>query len=306
MKRTTCAILAVLTTISLRETKAADHGMQIQMLESEIVKLTTEKQQKYAELEKCAGSVKGFKIAGISLIGLTAVGVAYNIHQHSVSKGLDGQIVAAEQAKAERAKEDRRRQVAQQQSQSSQDYVTIEETPIPASGIPNNIDGYRGDLEIYEDEVGEVKDKCISCGGEFSRNGNSFECVFKNPETITQGCEEYFNPEIKVNTGAVMSVYGKVIYENKTKIEIRCTDCGGGEKVLTAEVIKQGCTGAGGIFSESTVGRYLNCTFAGQYENAELCRIKCRGLLTTNFFLASWERGENHEGGCFCSYDTQR
>ena len=41
--------------------------------------LVQEKERKMAELEKCQGSTKGLKIAGISTLGLTAVGVAGNI-----------------------------------------------------------------------------------------------------------------------------------------------------------------------------------------------------------------------------------
>ncbi|MCQ2571882.1 MAG: hypothetical protein MJ165_02700 [Alphaproteobacteria bacterium] len=62
--------------------------------DSEISRLTAEKQRKYAELEKCAKSVKGLQIAGISTIGLTAGGVALNISQANKSKTLDNQINA--------------------------------------------------------------------------------------------------------------------------------------------------------------------------------------------------------------------
>ena len=41
--------------------------------------LVREKQRKIEELEKCMGATKGLKIAGISTLGLTAVGVAGNI-----------------------------------------------------------------------------------------------------------------------------------------------------------------------------------------------------------------------------------
>ena len=44
-----------------------------------VTQLMQEKQRKMAELEKCMGSTKGLKIAGISTLGLTAVGVAGNI-----------------------------------------------------------------------------------------------------------------------------------------------------------------------------------------------------------------------------------
>ena len=42
-------------------------------------KLVREKQRKMAELEKCMGSTKGLKIAGLSTLGLTAVGVVGNV-----------------------------------------------------------------------------------------------------------------------------------------------------------------------------------------------------------------------------------
>ena len=48
--------------------------------------LVREKQRKMAELEKCMGSTQGLKIAGLSTIGLTAVGVAGNIAE---AKKLD-------------------------------------------------------------------------------------------------------------------------------------------------------------------------------------------------------------------------
>lgn len=41
--------------------------------------LVREKQRKMEELEKCMGATKGLKIAGVSTLGLTAVGVAGNI-----------------------------------------------------------------------------------------------------------------------------------------------------------------------------------------------------------------------------------
>ena len=41
--------------------------------------LVREKQQKMEQLEKCMGASKGLKIAGVSTLGLTAVGVAGNI-----------------------------------------------------------------------------------------------------------------------------------------------------------------------------------------------------------------------------------
>ena len=45
----------------------------------EIIDLISEKQRKLDQLEQCSQKTKGFKIAGVSTIGLTAVGIAGNV-----------------------------------------------------------------------------------------------------------------------------------------------------------------------------------------------------------------------------------
>ena len=52
---------------------------------SQIQRLLNEKQEKISQLEECDSKRKGFMIAGISTIGLTAVGVGVNIAQASKS-----------------------------------------------------------------------------------------------------------------------------------------------------------------------------------------------------------------------------
>ena len=59
---------------------------------SQITRLLQQKKQKMAQLEQCAQKVKGFKIAGISTLGLTAVGVGGNIALASKNKQLDKEI----------------------------------------------------------------------------------------------------------------------------------------------------------------------------------------------------------------------
>lgn len=54
--------------------------------------LVREKQRKMEELEKCMGSSKGLKIAGLSTIGLTAVGVAGNIAEAQKLQEYDDAI----------------------------------------------------------------------------------------------------------------------------------------------------------------------------------------------------------------------
>ena len=62
---------------------------------SQIQRLVREKQEKVSKLEECDGKRKGFMIAGISTIGLTAVGVGVNIAQANKSKKLDTSINSA-------------------------------------------------------------------------------------------------------------------------------------------------------------------------------------------------------------------
>lgn len=139
MKRTISITCALLAALSLREARAVSYDMQMQMLDSEIARLTAEKQQKYAELEKCAGSVKGFKIAGISLIGLTAGLAVYNIHQAGVSKGLTGQIAAAEEKKAQREAEELRRQQEDQARQVAEAVKQAEQVAQPVAPTQTDV-----------------------------------------------------------------------------------------------------------------------------------------------------------------------
>lgn len=54
--------------------------------------LVREKQRKMEELEKCMASTKGLKIAGLSTIGLTAVGVAGNVVEAQKIKEYESDI----------------------------------------------------------------------------------------------------------------------------------------------------------------------------------------------------------------------
>ena len=74
---------------------------------SQIQRLLNEKQEKISQLEECDSKRKGFMIAGISTIGLTAVGVGVNIAQASKSNKLSNQI------------EDQNRELEKQQSNLS-------------------------------------------------------------------------------------------------------------------------------------------------------------------------------------------
>ena len=65
-------------------------------LDDKIADLTKQKLEKIAELEECQKSSKGLKIAGITTLGVSTVGIAANIGEAVALKKLDGQISEAE------------------------------------------------------------------------------------------------------------------------------------------------------------------------------------------------------------------
>jgi len=64
-----------------------DEEFRNQMLDNEIERLTMQRDEKYAELQKCEKSTKGFKIAGITTLVATGVGVYGNIKLSQKIKG---------------------------------------------------------------------------------------------------------------------------------------------------------------------------------------------------------------------------
>ncbi len=112
----------------------------------EIQRLISEKQQKIAALEKCSRKVKGFKIAGISTIGLTTVGTIGNIalsnKREDVSNQLQtaNQTLAAQQA-AERAAAEEARKKAECEKNPDKEW-TVEgckdKVTTPPVTTPNN------------------------------------------------------------------------------------------------------------------------------------------------------------------------
>lgn len=64
---------------------------------SQIQRLLDQKEEKIKQLEECEGKKQGWMIAGISTIGLTAVGVGVNIAQANKSNKLSGEIEQSKQ-----------------------------------------------------------------------------------------------------------------------------------------------------------------------------------------------------------------
>jgi len=66
---------------------ASDIDFTNQMLDSEIERLTKQRDEKFAALQKCEETTKGFKIAGIATLAATGVGIYGNI---KLSQKLQG------------------------------------------------------------------------------------------------------------------------------------------------------------------------------------------------------------------------
>ena len=71
--------------------------------------LVAEKQQKLNKLEKCQGTTKNLKIAGLSTLGITAIGVGANIAEAVVLNDYKDQVktATAERDKQQKIKDDR-------------------------------------------------------------------------------------------------------------------------------------------------------------------------------------------------------
>jgi hypothetical protein len=69
---------ALAFTLVMGGVRADDNfDIQIQLLDNEIAQLTAEKQRQFPALDRCARQTRNFRIAGISLIGVTVAGFAY-------------------------------------------------------------------------------------------------------------------------------------------------------------------------------------------------------------------------------------
>ena len=134
--------------------------------------LVREKQRKMEELEKCMGATNGLKIAGLSTIGLTAVGVAGNVAQakkldeyesgiESKQKELEkvNKDIAEKEAEIKKAKE--AEEAAAAQKKAAEENGT--ETPTTNDSlayIPNSQDGL----------------KCYGSGGNWDESSKTCDC----------------------------------------------------------------------------------------------------------------------------------
>ena len=68
----------------------AETNLRIQMLDAQIEKLESERATKLADLQKCEKETKGFKIAGLSTLALTGVGIYANVKLNEKIANISG------------------------------------------------------------------------------------------------------------------------------------------------------------------------------------------------------------------------
>ena len=94
-----------------------------------ITQLIAEKQAKMEKLEKCQGTTKNLKIAGISTLGITAVGIGANIAEAVVLKDTKEKVKEAEKKRDEQQKIKDERLAQQKKQECEKDstkYWTID------------------------------------------------------------------------------------------------------------------------------------------------------------------------------------
>ncbi len=166
--------------------------------------LVREKQRKMEQLEKCMGTNKGLKIAGISTLGLTAAGVAANIYEAKTIKDNEKTIEKKDEKieSLNKSITDKQALKAQREAAAAEQAALLAEckTQLTAEGANTN-----KILTVEKDENGDCK--ILSCSGNFEVAEDGKSCVEKTSTVATESddfqnlCEgESFNGTFNVNS----------------------------------------------------------------------------------------------------------
>ena len=158
--------------------------------------LVREKQRKMAELEKCMGATNGLKIAGLSTLGLTAVGVAGNIAEAKKIQDNESYIKSADK-KLEtldekiKAKTDELNKIKKEKEDSTQANNTqsgdTPETPTTPTLSPY----IAAPVEVTPDQK---KQNCINSGGTPTEWGTC-QCKYGYVDDYTGTCYKKTNSD---------------------------------------------------------------------------------------------------------------
>ena len=183
---------------------------------SQIQRLLDQKEEKIKQLEECEGKKQGWMIAGISTIGLTAVGVGVNIAQANKSNRLSGEIEQSKQ-ELERQQEKLSRIEGQisKKEQEKTERERAEQTAIPGAApvVVSDQDlskfisgskeiGFKTVQELVDGIRFTYSDISIECGNKYAyafipgdENTDDFKRV-KN-ECVAAGGEDFVKIETK-------------------------------------------------------------------------------------------------------------
>ena len=103
--------------------------------------LVREKQRKMEELEKCMGATNGLKIAGLSTIGLTAVGVAGNVAQAKKLDEYESSIKSKEKELEKLNKDIAEKEAAAAQKKAEEEAIEAYKTNCSTTGGKINANG---------------------------------------------------------------------------------------------------------------------------------------------------------------------
>lgn len=158
--------------------------------------LAQEKERKIAELEKCMGSTKGLKIAGISTLGLTAAGVAVNAVEAKKIKDYNRDIEST-QTQIEKTQTE----IEKKKAELSKSQTETQQTPNKSIKSQESIVGTAKthDGECWENTGGNNWTKTDNCGN-FS-NGN-WMAEFSD-DTYIQGTSRCASNSDNLLAGAV-------------------------------------------------------------------------------------------------------
>ena len=148
-----------------------------------IEKLIAEKQAKMEKLKKCKGTTKNLKIAGISTLGITAVGVGANIAEAVVLNEEKGKL-KTEKANLEKAQKKQEQLLAKQESS----YRHQSETSFESKPIHTEND-FAKESTTYNMAIERVKRWATGKNKTFSECGRYEETVNGKEQVYIQ-CED--------------------------------------------------------------------------------------------------------------------
>lgn len=156
----------------------------------QVEQLIAEKQEKMKKLEDCQGTTKKLKIAGISTLGVTAVGVIGNVAEAKVLSDTNKEVTIAK-AQLKQAQEKKKKANGE-------------------SGDEETVNKISSEIQPDENLIDKFTQLCIDNSGEPEGDSRRFmwRCAFKATCNDVQSAKkqlEYFNAQLKCTEPATFS-----------------------------------------------------------------------------------------------------